>query len=197
MIISLVLFAILAAVTGMLVVGGLWRSTLMFFNVLTAATVATAWFSPLATVLEEQIKDYATLIDFVSIWLIFCAVLALLRELTDRISPTSLVFPLLVERIGGGLMAFLTGWIMMTFTAATLHTAPVTRDDVQPTPEARMFFGLAPDRKWLGWVRGSSLTGPFSRGPDLVFDKEADFILRYADRRQKFSGPSEPSAPAK
>ncbi len=197
MIISLVLFAILAAVTGMLVVGGLWRSTLMFFNVLTAATVATAWFSPLATVLEEQIKDYATLIDFVSIWLIFCAVLALLRELTDRISPTSLVFPLLVERIGGGLMAFLTGWIMMTFTAATLHTAPVTRDDVQPTPEARMFFGLAPDRKWRGWVRGSSLTGPFSRGPDLVFDKEADFILRYADRRQKFSGPSEPSAPAK
>ena len=197
MIISLVLFAILAAVTGMLVREGLWRSTLMFFNVLTAATVATAWFSPLAAVLEEQIKDYAKLVDFLSIWLIFCAVLALLRELTDRISPTSLVFPLLVERIGGGLMAFLTGWIMMTFTAATLHTAPVTRDDVQPTPEARMFFGLAPDRKWLGWVRGSSLTGPFSRGPDLVFDKEADFILRYADRRQKFSGPSEPSAPAK
>lgn len=197
MIISLVLFAILAAVTGMLVREGLWRSTLMFFNVLTAATVATAWFSPLAAVLEEQIKDYATLVDFLSIWLIFCAVLALLRELTDRISPTSLVFPLLVERIGGGLMAFLTGWIMMTFTAATLHTAPVTRDDVQPTPEARMFFGLAPDRKWLGWVRGSSLTGPFSRGPDLVFDKEADFILRYADRRQKFAGPSEPSAPAK
>ena len=197
MIISLVLFAILAAVTGMLVREGLWRSTLMFFNVLTAATVATAWFSPLAAVLEEQAEDYATLVDFLSNWLIFCAVLALLRELTDRISPTSLVFPLLVERIGGGLMAFLTGWIMMAFTAATLHTAPVTRDDVQPTPEARMFFGLSPDRKWLGWVRGSSLTGPFSRGPDLVFDKQADFILRYADRRQRFAGPSEPSAPAK
>jgi hypothetical protein len=197
MILSLVLFAILAAVTGMLVREGLWRSTLMFFNVLTAATVATAWFSPLATVLEEQIKGYARLVDFLSIWLIFCAVLALLRELTDRMSPTSLVFPPLVERIGGGLMAFLTGWIMMAFTAATLHTAPVTRDDVQPTPEARMFFGLAPDRKWLGWVRGSSLTGPFSRGPDLVFDKEADFILRYADRRQSFAGPSEPSTPAK
>jgi hypothetical protein len=197
MIISLVLFAILAAVTGMLVREGLWRSTLMFFNVLTAATVATAWFSPLAAVLEEQIKGYAKLVDFLSIWLIFCVVLALLRELTDRMSPTSLVFPLLVERIGGGLMAFLTGWIMMAFIAATLHTAPVTREEVQPTPEARMFFGLAPDRKWLGWVRGSSLTGPFSRGPDRVFDKEADFILRYAGRRQSVAGPSEPSAPAK
>ncbi len=197
MIISLVLFVILAAVTGMLVREGLWRSTLMFFNVLTAATVATAWFSPLAAVLEEQIKGYAKLVDFLSIWLIFCVVLALLRELTDRMSPTSLVFPLLVERIGGGLMAFLTGWIMMAFIAATLHTAPVTREEVQPTPEARMFFGLAPDRKWLGWVRGSSLTGPFSRGPDRVFDKEADFILRYAGRRQSVAGPSEPSAPAK
>jgi hypothetical protein len=197
MIMSLVLVAILAAVTGMLVREGLWRSTLMFFNVLTAATVATAWFSPLAAVLEEQAEDYAALVDFLSIWLIFCAVLALLRELTDRISPTSLVFPLLVERIGGGLMAFLTGWIMMAFTAATLHTAPVTRDEVQPTPETRMFFGLSPDRKWLGWVRGSSLTGPFSRGPDLVFDKQADFILRYADRRQRFAGPSTPSTPAK
>jgi len=197
MIISLVLFAILAAVTGMLVREGLWRSTLMFFNVLTAATVATAWFSPLAAVLEEQIKGYAKLVDFLSIWLIFCVVLALLRELTDRMSPTSLVFPLLVERIGGGLMAFLTGWIMMAFIAATLHTAPVTREEVQPTPEARMFFGLAPDRKWLGWVRGSSLTGPFSRGPDRVFDKEADFILRYAGRRQSVAGPSEPSASAK
>jgi hypothetical protein len=73
----------------------------------------------------------------------------------------------------------------------------VTRDEVQPTPETRMFFGLSPDRKWLGWVRGSSLTGPFSRGPDLVFDKQADFILRYADRRQRFAGPSTPSTPAK
>lgn len=199
--ISLVLLAILATVTGMLVREGLWRSTLMFFNVLTAATVATAWFSPLAAVLEEQLEtqmeDYVTLVDFLSIWLIFCGVLALLRELTDRISPTTLVFPPLVERIGVGLMAFLTGWIMIAFTAATLHTAPVTRDDVQSTPEARMFFGLAPDRKWLGWVRGSSLTGPFSRGESLVFDKEADFILRYADRRQRYAGPSEPPAPAK
>jgi len=185
MILTLILLAILAAVTGMLVREGLWRSLLMFFNVLLAATVATAWFAPLAAILEGQLADYAHLVDFLSIWVIFCAVLALLREATDRLAPTKVEFPMLVERIGGGIAALLTGWVMMAFTAATLHTAPVARDLVQPTPETRMFLGLSPDRKWLGWVRGNSLSGPFSRGDAGVFDEQADFILRYADRRLK------------
>jgi hypothetical protein len=94
-----------------------------------------------------------------------------------------------VERIGVGIPAFLTGWVMMAFTAATLHTAPVPLDLVQPTPEAKMFFlGLTPDRAWLSWVRGASRTGPFSIPADQAFDKDADFILRYADKRLKLQG---------
>jgi hypothetical protein len=191
MITTLMLLAILAAVIGMLVREGLWRAMLMFLNVLVAATVATAWFAPLAQFLESKLGRSGELLDFLSIWLIFCAVLAILREATDRLAPTKVEFPLLVERIGVGIAAFMTAWVMVAFTAATLHTAPVPRDDIQPTPEARMFLGLAPDRKWLGWVRGSSKTGPFSRGmngqrPDLMFDRNADFILRYADRRKHF-----------
>jgi hypothetical protein len=190
MIITLLLLVILAAVTGMLVREGLWRSILMFFNVLFAASVATAWFASLAYWLEGHLAQYAYLIDFLSIWLIFCAVLAILREVTDRLAPTKVEFPLLVERIGVGIAAFMTAWVMVAFTAATLHMAPVPRDDVQPTPEARMFMGLSPDRKWLGWIRGNSRTGPFSRGmdgnrPDRMFDRNADFILRYADRRKE------------
>ena len=48
MIITLILLAILATVTGMLVLAGLWRSLLMFFNVLVAASAATAWYASLA-----------------------------------------------------------------------------------------------------------------------------------------------------
>jgi hypothetical protein len=187
MILTLMLLAILAAVTGMLVREGLWRSLLMFFNVLAAAAIATAWYAPLANFLEEHLASYTYLLDFLSIWLIFCGVFALAREATDRLSPTKIEFPQLVERIGVGIPAFLTGWVMMAFTAATLHMAPVPRDLVQPTPAARLFLGLAPDRKWLSWVRGSSRSGPFSR-PEHAFDKEADFILRYADRRLKLEG---------
>lgn len=196
MIITLVLLAILAAVTGMLVREGLWRAVLMFFNVLMAASIATAWFAPLANLLERYLDNCGYLLDFLSIWLIFCAVLAILREVTDCMAPTKVEFPLLVERIGVGITAFITGWVMVAFTATTLHTAPVPRDFVQPTPEARMFLGLAPDHKWLGWIHGSSLSGPFSRRRgskdtddifdiDRVFDPQANFILRYADRRLK------------
>lgn len=187
MIITLVLLAILAGVTGMLVREGLWRALVMFFNVLMAATLATAWHAPLAGLLEGYLPSYTYLLDFLSIWGIFCASLALIREATDRLAPTTIEFPKLVERIGVGIPAFLAGWIMMAFTAATLHTAPVPRNDVQPTPEARMFMGLAPDRKWLSWVRGSSAWGPFSRSA-ARFDEKADFILRHADRRLKLEG---------
>jgi hypothetical protein len=50
-----------------------------------------------------------------------------------------------------------------------------------------MFFGLAPDRKWLSWVRLATSNGPFAHPAEsaIVFDKNDDFILRYADRRQK------------
>jgi hypothetical protein len=182
MTITLGLLVVLAAVTGMLVREGLWRSLVMFFNVLVAATLATGWYQALAGLLEEYLAEFTYLLDFLCIWLIFCAVLALAREATDRMSRRAVVFPPLVERIGGGIVALATGWLVMAFTAATLHTAPVPRDVIQPTPEARMFLGLSPDRKWLSWVRGSSAKGPFSR-PVAAFDAEADLILRYADRR--------------
>jgi hypothetical protein len=182
MMITLFLLVVLAAVTALLVLQGLWRSLLAFFNVLAAASVATAWFAPLATFLDRYLPSYTYLLDFLSAWLIFCVVLAILRAATDFLAPTRVAFPPLVERIGAGIPAFLAGWIVMAFTAATLHTAPVPRDFIQPTPESRMFLGLAPDRKWLSWVRNASKSGPFSRA---AFDPDADFILRYADRRLK------------
>jgi hypothetical protein len=179
---TLFLLVVLAAVTGLLVLQGLWRSLLAFFNVLAAASVATAWFAPLASLLERYLPSYTYLLDFLSAWLIFCVVLALLRAATDYLAPTRVAFPPLVDRIGAVVPAFFAGWIVMAFTAASLHTAPVPRDFIQPTPESRMFLGLAPDRKWLSWVRNASKSGPFLRA---AFDPDADFILRYADRRLK------------
>ena len=196
MTITLVLLVVLAAVTGMLVREGLWRSLLMFFNVLVAATLATGWYQALAGLAEKYLAEFTYLLDFLCIWLIFCAVLALAREATDRMSRRAVVFPPLVERIGGGIVALATGWLVMAFTAATLHTAPVPRDVIQPTPEARMFLGLSPDRKWLSWVRSSSAKGPFSR-PVAAFDADAEFILRYADRRLKLEQAEGLRVPAK
>lgn len=197
LILGLVLFAMLGVATGMLVLGGFWRALVMFFNVLVAACIATAWYETLAGFLDRWLSSYTYLLDFVSIWLIFLVVVSLLRAATDWLSPNRIEFPKLVEWIGGGIASFLTAWVLTAFTAASLHTAPVSRDVIQPTPEARMLFGLAPDRKWLSWVRASSLAGPFSRGTPHVFDERGDFILRYADRRLQLERSEGLRVPAK
>jgi len=168
---------------------GIWSSLVMLLNVLLAATVATAWYEKLVAVLEPRLPSFTYLLDFVALWGLFCLLLLGLREASDRLSRTRVKLRRPVELFGGLLVAALAGWVMTCFTAATLHTAPVPRDFVQPTPEARMLFGLAPDRKWLAWVRGATLTGPFAV-PGSAFDKDADFIIRYADRRQRLEGES-------
>jgi hypothetical protein len=185
LIITLILFVILAGATALLTLGGLWRALVTFFNVLVAACIATAWYETLAGFLDRYLASYTYLLDFLSIWLIFTVVVSLLRAATDWLVPHAIAFPKLVDLIGGGIVSFVTAWVLMSFTAASLHTAPVPRDVIQPTPEARMFLGLSPDRKWLAWVRNSSLSGPFSRGTPHIFDEKGDFILRYADRRLK------------
>jgi hypothetical protein len=184
MILTLILLAVFVTVTAALWKEGLWSSLVMLLNVVLAATVATAWYEKLVAVLEPRLPSYTYLLDFVSMWALFCLLLLGLREATDRISRTKVKLRRPVELFGGPLVAALVGWVMTCFTAASLHTAPVPRDSVQPTPEARMFFGLAPDRKWLSWVHGSTIAGPFAV-PDSPFDKDADFIIRYADRRKR------------
>jgi len=190
MILTLILLAVFVTVTAALWKEGLWSSLVMLLNVVLAATVATAWYEKLVAVLEPRLPSYTYLLDFVSMWALFCLLILGLREATDRISRTKVKLRRPVELFGGPLVAAVVGWVMTCFTAASLHTAPVPRDSVQPTPEARMFFGLAPDRKWLSWVHGSTIAGPFAV-PDSPFDKDADFIIRYADRRKRLE--DEPS----
>ena len=184
-IVSLGLLIVFAVVTLLLMREGLWSAMVMFLNVLLAASVATAWYEVLANWMETLIPSYTYLLDFLAIWSIFSVLVLVLREITDRVSRTKVKFLRQVELIGAPAMAMLTGWVMVAFTAASLHTAALPREFVQPKPQTRMLFGLAPDRKWLSWVRNGSRAGPFAQAEERsVFDKDADFILRYADRRK-------------
>jgi hypothetical protein len=187
MIVNLILLAVFVTVSFALWKEGVWGSLVMLCNVLAAASVATAWYERVVAFLEPRLPSYGYLLDFVAVWGLFCLVLLGLREATDRISRTKVRLRRPVELFGGPLVAALVAWVMTCFTAATLHVAPLPRDLVQPAPESRMFFGLAPDRKWLAWVRGATLSGPFAV-PGSAFDKDADFIIRYADRRKRLEG---------
>lgn len=190
MIVSFILLGILVAVSFALWREGPWSGLIMLLNVLLAASFATAWYPVVVARLEPLLASYTYLLDFVALQGTFCVVLLVMREITDRLSRTRVRFRKPVELAAGPLVALLTAWVVVCFTAASLHTAPVPRAVIQPTPEARMFFGLAPDRRWLAWVRDASLRGPFAR-PEQAFDRNADFILRYALRRQALEAESD------
>jgi len=191
MIINAILIAVFVAVTYALWREGLVGAAVMLLNVLLAATAATAWYEWLAGLAFAWFPSYDYLLDFACLWGLFCVLLLVLRETTDRVSRTRIKVRKPVEMAATPVVAALAAWVMVCFTAASLHTAAVPRDFVQATPEARMFFGLAPDRRWLQWVRGTTLSGPFAAASatagaprDPAFDRSADFILRYAARRQ-------------
>ena len=197
MIISLALLAVFVAVTFALWREGLWGSAIMVLNLLLAASFATAWFESAVAILRPRLPSYDYLLDFICMWGLFALILVTLREISDRVSRTKVKFRKPVEMFATPFVAAIAARIVVCFTAASLHTAAVPRDYIQSAPESRMFFGLAPDRRWLQWVRGSTLHGPFGR-PDHAFDTDtvakgtsSDFIIRYAVRRKRLEGEPE------
>ena len=195
--ISLLLLLVLGATAGLFYREGLWSALVAVINVLVAAAVATAWYEWPAGLIADALPNARYLTDFSCIWVLFALVLAGTSELTNRVSRTRVKFAPLVDRIGGPAIGLVVGWIFICFTATTLHLAPVPRNLIQPEPESRLLIGLAPDRKWLHFIRNATRQGPFARpGADgaNVFDKDADFILRSADRRKKLEGEGGPWA---
>jgi hypothetical protein len=191
MTLSLILLGLFIAVTFALWREGLWSTAIMFLNILAAATFATAWYETLvAFLLKRGLSSYDYLLDFLCLWGLFAVILLALRETSDRVTRTKVRFRKPVEMFGCPVVAAAAAWVVICFTAASLHTTALPRDVIQATPEARMFFGLAPDRRWLQWVRGSSLSGPFAR-KDHAFDQQADFIIRYATRRKQLEAEQE------
>lgn len=179
---TLLLSAIFVAVAVCLALQGLWSGLVAIPNVLVAAALATAWHGALAAWLDGMLPTYTHLLDLLAIWGLFAVVMLLLREMTDRVSRRRVAFPPLVEKIGSPLAGLIVAWIVVAFTASSLQVAPLPTAVIQRTPDARMFLGLSPDRKWLQFVRGSSSSGPFAR-PTEPFDPKADFLVRHAQRR--------------
>jgi len=182
---SMIFFACLAS----LVASGLWNNALMLINVIIAALIATNYYEPLATWLDGQWKSYTYLWDFVALWAIFAVSMIVLRTATDQISTVRVRFRRPLEIGGGIFFACCVAWTMVCFTTMTLHTAPLAqnfmRGGFQPTPQSRMFFGLAPDQKWLGFMQAVS-NGSLSKLKPNPFDPKRAFISKYGWRRAEF-----------
>jgi hypothetical protein len=79
--------------------------------------------------------------------------------------------------------------VFICFVTTTVHLAPLSRSpfrgSFQQEPLSNNFFGLAPDRMFLGFMHSRSKeSGALSRNTPRAFDAEGDFILKYGARRQ-------------
>jgi hypothetical protein len=187
------MFVILFGCVAMIFAEGLWGAAIMFFNVVTAAMLATILFEPTANWFNSMFgPSYTYFWDFLAIWAVFALSLVVLRIITDMLSRHKVRFKKPVDIIGGVFFAAWIGWILIQFTLFSLHTAPLARNSFdggfQAEPDSRMFLGLGPDRNWLAFIHTLSAGGSLSRDePEAhTFDPQADFILKYAARRAAF-----------
>jgi len=189
----LVLFLVLAATAALVWFQGLWSAAVTLVNMLLAMIIATSFYEPVCTAVEKigAAASYTYLLDFIVLWLLFAITFGILRSISDLLSPANVKFDLPVEMAGRSVLALFCGWIMVVFVAFSLQMAPLNAESplgAFASPHAKSFLGFAPDRMWLGFMYTRSRPGALGGNQ---FDANADFPLRYHDRRQKYSKPGE------
>lgn len=111
MIPTILLLVMFLAVTGLVVRERLWGGMLRFFNVLVAATMATAWYEPLAALgdpfVNRIVSPFGQFFDAAAAWALFVVILVVLRIITWLVSRTRVPFPPLLDWGGGAVMASL------------------------------------------------------------------------------------------
>jgi hypothetical protein len=192
MILNVIFLVILAAAFALLFREGLWSNTISLFNTITAALLATNYFEPVSRFLSGIVPYMDYNWDVIVLGVLFALFFAGLRQLSLLASRYRVRFHPLADSIGGGFMALWTTWVGICFICFAMHTAPMSRVYVGGNfnPEQEMFFGTAPDRLWLGFVRNISDGGGWGRNQTddqgrvlSMFDPQGDFMLKYASRR--------------
>lgn len=185
----LVLLVIFGMVAAALWSQGLWRCAVTLINLVLAMLIATNFYEPVCNALEGSafFKSLTYLLDFLMLWVLFAVAFGILRAATDALSETKVTFIMPVEMAGRSLLAAWCAWLVVCFTAFSLHMAPL--NSVSPlgawsSPQAPTFIFTSPDRLWLAFMHTRS-QGALAGGP--VFDPDAQFSLKYHDRRDKFA----------
>ena len=163
---------------------GLWGNVVTLVNLLISALVATSYYEPVTLqVLDLTSPEYSYVADFLVLWGLFALTFGILRLICDLLSPHRLKFHPMTELIGRSITAVIIGYVLMMFTAMTVHTAPLQANPFNGawTSSYASFLGMSPESQWLGFVRGQSQLG-LKGGP--VFDETGTWLDDQANRRR-------------
>lgn len=210
---------IFATCMALLYQDGLWGNAVRLINLVTAALLATNYFEPVANYLDGMQPSYTYFWDFLALWGLFALFLVIFRAATDSISRVQVRFLKLADQIGSVLCSAWIGWVMVSFSAFSLHLAPLGREFLGGSfvPEQRVEKGGA-ELYWLGFVQRVS-RGQFARGLSetevtanryasqqeqrpgeeklAVFDRTGGLLPKYATRRARLQSHVESTGAAR
>lgn len=198
---------------------GLWGSAHTFLCVLLAGLLAMNYFEPVAGFLDGMLGGFRNYSDIIALVGLFTAFIFALRLGTEQLSPVFIQLPNMADQIGRWVFAALTGYLTMAVLLTAMHTAPLPREFAGFKPERANFFGMAPDRQWLGftqyvterpfgWIEFQDrntkelVAHAFDGKYELLGDMSQpypntiwpSFPIRYATRRGQIGGTTKPAA---
>jgi hypothetical protein len=183
---------------------GLWSCAINFINLMFAGLIATNFWEPICSQLEDNAgKEYTYVYDILVLWILFAISYALLRAITNSLSPHRVEFHPYVELGGRSVLALMCSWVFLCFTTFALQTAPIPAEPfgAWASPLDATFMGFSPDLQWASFAQhrsrfaysrtrsSESQSLPHEDDDQLnveAFDPQADFVARYHDRRAKF-----------
>ena len=159
-------------------------------NICIAGVVAFEFFEPIAESLEETMRGtmFAGLEDSLSLFLLFAPTLGLLRFLTINLAPQEVELQPLLQQVGAGAIALVSGYLLAGILVVFLQMLPLGEHflDFQYQAEAngsKVRTFVPPDRVWLS-IMNRAGSGPFSQNDAVTFDPEGTFGLRYGRLRR-------------
>ena len=175
MVFFILMMIILGATIAFSVKDGIWTNLIRLFNLIFSGLIATTYFETLADVLEGYASSFTYLLDFLSIWLIFISVYAILRTLTNKISLVKVWFPAIIDKWGGVALAVVLGFTMLSFSVFALYTAPL-----QPG-----YWGIHKSPTLTGsWAVFAKMESDGALQAGTSFGEPKDFYNRYNTRRE-------------
>lgn len=174
MVFFILMIVIFAATTAFSVRDGIWTNLIRLFNLVFSGLIATTYFETLADTLEGFLPSFTYFVDFLSIWLIFVVVFAILRELTIRLSVVRVWFPAIIDKWGGVALSVILGFTMLSFSVFALYTAPL-----QPN-----YWGMHNSPTITGgWAVFAKMESDGALQSGTSFGDTKDFYKRYNTRR--------------
>ena len=216
--VDLIVLGLVAGMTYALMSEGLWGAALMFFNALFASLITFNFYEALAQVIianvgSETVSSFA---DSLSMMLIYCVSLVLLRLTTESIAPTMVRFPTPVYHLGrivfglGGALVTIA-MVLLAYQASPVQKKMLGVMDYKYKP----FYTERFDRDFLAFfqyttgytfarngVGEADPSGEFRDRP-MLFDPKAEWLMFHQAARPngtepilEDSGEAEAPAPA-